>query len=133
MDRDVWEAMSPLLLTQETAPLVSRLQQVNFTELAQVILMWAQRLDPSVNRRVLLTKLGSAFTLAAISPLLDVLNPDEHEPVVRFWQQPDTFDLPALTYIERVISPTCVSRVTSLVPAHSAQHRRASAAGTAVN
>ncbi|MGH3942359.1 MAG: hypothetical protein ACRDTG_27815 [Pseudonocardiaceae bacterium] len=102
-DPDAWEALSPLLLTQETAPLVRRLQQVNFIELAQVILMWMQRLDPSVNRRVLLTRLSSAFTLAAVSPLFDVLKPDEYEPVARFLQHPDTFDLPALTYAERMI------------------------------
>jgi len=102
-DPDTWEALSSLLLTQETAPLVRRLQQVNFTELAQVILMWMQRLDLSVNRRVLLAKLSSAFTLAAVSPLFDVLNPDEYEPVARFLQYPDTFDLPALTYAERMI------------------------------
>lgn len=102
-DRDAWEALSPLLLTQKTAPLVRRLQQVNFTELAQVILMWMQRLDPSVNRRVLLAKLSSAFALAAVSPLFDALNSDEHEPVARFLQHPETFDLPALTYAERMI------------------------------
>ena len=102
-DRESWEALSPLLLTQEPALLVRRLQQVNFTELAQVILMWVQRLDPSVNRRVLLGKLSSAFALAAISPLLDVLDPDEYEPVARFLQHPDTFDLPVLTYAERMI------------------------------
>ncbi|MGH3545531.1 MAG: hypothetical protein ACRDPW_06360 [Mycobacteriales bacterium] len=102
-DPDAWEALSPLLLTQETAPLVRRLQQVNFTELAQVILMWMQRLDPSVNRRVLLAKLSSAFALAAVSPLFDVLNPDEYEPVARFLQHPETFNLPALTYTERMI------------------------------
>ncbi len=102
-DRDVQEALSPLLLTQETASLVRRLQQVNFIELAQVILMWMQRLDPSVNRRALLAKLSSAFALAAVSPLFDVLNPDEDEPVTRFLQHPDTFDLPALTYAERMI------------------------------
>lgn len=102
-DRDAWAALSPLLLTQEAAPLVQRLQQINAIELVQVILMWMQRLDPSVNRRVLLTKLSSAFALAAVSPVLDILDPEEYEPVVRFLQQPDTFDLSALTYAERMI------------------------------
>ncbi|MGQ0779009.1 MAG: hypothetical protein ACT4NY_32120 [Pseudonocardiales bacterium] len=102
-DRDAEEALSPLLLTQEPALLVRRLQQVNFTELVQVILMWVQRLDPSVNRRVLLGKLSSALALAAVSPLLDALTPDEYEPVARFMQHPDTFDLPALTHAERMI------------------------------
>jgi hypothetical protein len=101
--KEAWEVLSPLLLTPENASLVRQLQQINVTELAQVILMWMQRLDPSVNRRALLTKLSSAFALAAISPVLDMLNPDEYEPVVRFLQQPDTFDLPVLAYTERMI------------------------------
>ncbi|MGH3932688.1 MAG: hypothetical protein ACRDTF_22245 [Pseudonocardiaceae bacterium] len=103
-DTEAWEALSQLLLTQDAAPLVRRLQQITLIELAQVILMWMQRLDPSVNRRVLLTKLSSAFALAAVSPLLDMLNPEEYEPVARFLRQPDTFDLPALTYAERMIT-----------------------------
>ncbi|MGH3937394.1 MAG: hypothetical protein ACRDTG_01965 [Pseudonocardiaceae bacterium] len=103
-DRDAWGALSPLLLTQETAPLVKRIQEVNFIELAQVILMWMQRVDPSVKRRVLLAKLSSAFALAAVAPLFDALNPDEYEPVAHVLQHPDTFDLPALAYAERMIT-----------------------------
>ena len=103
-DQEARETLSPLLLTREAAPIVRQLQQINVTELAQVIVMWMQRIDPSVNRRVLLTKLSSAFALAALSPMLDVLDPDEYEPVARFLQQPDTFDLPALTYAERMIT-----------------------------
>jgi hypothetical protein len=104
VDREVWQALSPLLLTQEAAPLVRRLQHIDVIELVQVMVVWMQRLDPSVNRRVLLTKLSSALALAAVSPVLDVLDPDEYEPVARFLRQPDTFDLPALTYTERMIT-----------------------------
>jgi tetratricopeptide (TPR) repeat protein len=102
-DREVWEVLSSLL-TQEAAPLGRRLRYIDLTELVQVIVMWMQRIDPSVSRRALLAKLSSAFVLAAVSPVLDVLDPEEREPVTRFLQQPDTFDLPALTYTESMIT-----------------------------
>jgi tetratricopeptide (TPR) repeat protein len=98
-----WGALSALIPAPAAAPLVQRLQEVNVTELAQVIVMWMQHLPPSVSRRALLSKLGSAVTLAAVSPLFDVLNPAEYEPVARFVQHPERFDLPALAYVERMI------------------------------
>ncbi|MCA1706211.1 MAG: hypothetical protein LC808_24270 [Actinobacteria bacterium] len=101
---DGWGALSPLVLADGAAPLVQRLQEVNFTELAQVIVMWIQKLNPSVSRRVLLSKLSAAFTAAAVSPLFDVLNPAEYEQVTRVMHDPGTFDLPALRYVERMVT-----------------------------
>ncbi len=66
--------------------------------------MWMQQLDPSASRRELLSKLSTAFTAAAVVPLFDVLNPDEHEQVMRAMQDPSNFDLPALRYCERMIT-----------------------------
>ncbi|MFZ0120324.1 MAG: hypothetical protein WAL99_12940 [Pseudonocardiaceae bacterium] len=98
------EGLSVLALPGYTAPLVQRLQEINFTELAQVIVMWMQHLNPSVSRRELLSKLSAAFTAAAVAPLFDVLNPDEHEQVAHAMQDPSTFDLPALRYCEGMIT-----------------------------
>lgn len=103
-DRDERSGLSPLILSRADDPLMQRLQEVDFTELAQVIVMWTQRLNPSVSRRELLFKLSAAFTAAAVAPLLDVLNPDEHEQVARVMQDPSTFDLPALRYCEGMIT-----------------------------
>jgi len=103
-DRDEWSVLSPLVLSRMAAPLAQRLQEIDFTELVQVIVMWMQQLDPSASRRELLSKLSTAFTAAAVVPLFDVLNPDEHEQVMRTMQDPSNFDLPALRYCERMIT-----------------------------
>lgn len=97
-----WGTLSPLVLAHSAAPLLQRLQEVNFTELAQEIVMWMQHLNPSVSRRVLLSKLSAAFTAAAVSPLLDVLTPTEYERVTRAMQRPADFDQAALCYVERM-------------------------------
>ncbi len=104
-DRSEWDALSPLVLSRDAAPLLRRLQEVNFTELARVIVMWVQHLNLSMSRRSrreLLAKLSAVFTVAAVSPLFDVLNPDEHEQVTRAMQHPENFDLTALCYVERM-------------------------------
>ena len=103
-DRGEGATLSPLVLAHGAGPLVQRLQEVNFTELAQVIVMWMQRLTPSVSRRKLLSKLSTAFTVAAVSPLFDVLNPSEYEQVTHVIPHPQDFNLPALRYVERMIT-----------------------------
>ena len=102
-DRDGWGALSPLVLSRAAAPLVQRLKEINFTELVQVIVMWIQRLSPSVSRRIVLSKLSAAFTVAAVAPLFDVLDSDEYEQVTRIIRHPEKFDLAALDYAERMI------------------------------
>ncbi|MGH3829665.1 MAG: hypothetical protein ACRDRS_04320 [Pseudonocardiaceae bacterium] len=101
--REEWSVLSPLVVPRDAAPLAQRLQEVNFPDLVQVIVMWMQKLNPSVSRRVLLSKLSAACTLAAVAPLFDMLNPEEHERLTRVLQHPENFDLPALCYCERVI------------------------------
>ncbi len=81
-----------------------QLQEVNFEELAQVIVMWAQRWNPNVSRREVLSKLSAAFTLAATAPLFDGLDPDEREHVARVLQRPSGFDEPALRYCEGMVA-----------------------------
>jgi hypothetical protein len=96
LPRPVW--------SRATVPLLQQLQEVDFTELAQVIVMWIQQFNPSGSRRELLSKLSTALTVAAVTPLFDVLNPDEHDEVIRVMQNPDSFGLPALRYCERMIT-----------------------------
>lgn len=48
--------------------------------------------------------MSAAFTAAAIAPLFDMLNPDEHEQVARVMQDPSTFDQAALSYCEGMIT-----------------------------
>ncbi len=102
-NRGEWDALSPLALPRDAATLVWRLQEVDFAELVQVIVMWMQQLNPSVSRRELLSKLSAACTAAAVAPLFDVLNPDEHERLMRVMQGPEKFDLSTLHYCERII------------------------------
>lgn len=103
-DRDGGGVLSPLVLARAAAPLVHRIQEVDLPELVQVIVMWMQRLNPSVSRRVLLAKLSTAFTAAAVTPLFDLLNPDEQERVTWVMQHPDSFDSAALGYCEGMIT-----------------------------
>src|SRR5262249_49725598 len=63
--------------------LVQRLYELSYHELAQVIVMWMGRLTSPVTRRVLMSKLSAALTVAAAAPLFDVLDPDEHTQVAR--------------------------------------------------
>ncbi len=77
-DGDSRGTLSPFVLSRCTASLAQRLEEVNFGELAQVIVMWMQRHGSAVSRRVLLAKMSAACTLAAAVPLVDVLDPDEH-------------------------------------------------------
>jgi tetratricopeptide (TPR) repeat protein len=98
-DRDEWSTLSPLV-----SPLVQRLQEIDFAELVQVIVMWIQQLNPSVSRRELLTKLNAAFAAAAVTSLFDSLDPDEYQRVARVMQHPEDFDLPVLRYCERMVT-----------------------------
>lgn len=108
-DADAWEALSPLLLTQEHTAQVRQLGQLSVAELAQAVVMWLQRLDPSVNRRELLHRLGVLFAAAATGPVLDVLDvldPDEQQHVLHVIQDQEVsgFDEPTLRYCEGMVN-----------------------------
>ncbi len=92
------------LAPQAAGPLVQRLEEIDFTELVQVIVMWMQQLNPAVSRRTVLSKLSTASTVAAVAPLFDMLNPDEQEQLTRALQHPESFELPVLHYCERMIT-----------------------------
>jgi tetratricopeptide (TPR) repeat protein len=98
------DILSPFALSQGAALLVQRLEEANFVELAQVIVMWIQRLGTAISRRELLSKLSAAFTLAAAAPLFDVLDSDERERVAHVLQDPSTFDEPTLRCCESMVS-----------------------------
>lgn len=108
-DAEAWEALSPLLLlTQENAnaSLVQQFQSVSVAELVQVIVMWMQQLDPSVNRRELLQRLSALFAAAATGPLLGVLDLDEQQYVLHLIENQEFsgFDEPTLRYCEGMIN-----------------------------
>jgi tetratricopeptide (TPR) repeat protein len=104
-DTDAWEGLSPLLLTQENTTQVQQLGQLNVAELVQVVVMWMQRLDPSVNRRELLHRLGALFAAAATGPALGVLDPDEQQHVLHVIEDHEMsgFDEPTLRYCEDMV------------------------------
>ena len=88
-DRDGSGALPRPLWSREAVPLLRRLQEIDVTELAQVIVMWIQQFNPSVSRRELLSKLSVAFAIAAVTPLFDVLNlTDEDENLTRVAEHP---------------------------------------------
>jgi tetratricopeptide (TPR) repeat protein len=72
--------------------------ELGFDQLAQVIVMWTQRLGPFANRREVLSTLSAALTLAAAAPLFDALDPDDVERVARTIQGSSDFDEPTLHY-----------------------------------
>jgi hypothetical protein len=88
---------------RDAAPLVQRLEEVDFADLVRVIVVWMQELNPCASRRDLLSKLSAACAVAAVAPLFEVLNPEERERLERALQHPESFDLAALQYCERVI------------------------------
>lgn len=103
-ERKAWNALSPLALEPGTTPVMQRSHEVNFTEVAQVIVVWMQQINPSISRRDLLAKLSAAFTAAAVSPMFDVLNPAEYEQVTDSMRHADHFDIAALRYVEGMIT-----------------------------
>lgn len=78
--------------------LLQRLHELSYQQLAQVIVMWMQRLTSPVTRRALMSKLSAAFTVAAAAPLFDVLDPDEHDQVARVVSGAADFNEPTLRY-----------------------------------
>jgi len=92
------------LLVQGAAPLVQQLQEVSFTELTQVIVVWMQRLNPFVSRRELICRLSAAFAAAATGSLFEVLDPDEQNHVTHAIQNSSDFDEPTLRYCEGMVN-----------------------------
>jgi hypothetical protein len=93
----------PRSLPRDAAALLQRIQDYNFDELAQVIVMWAQQWNPRISRRDTIAKLSAAFTAAASVPLFDIIDPDEGDQVSHFIQDPSNFDEPALRYCEQMV------------------------------
>ncbi len=87
----------------QVAFLLDQIKEIDFSELAQVITMSAQRLDPSLSRRELLFKLSTAFAMAAATPLFDFSNADDHERIARVIENPNRLDVATLDYTESVL------------------------------
>ena len=83
--------------------LLNRLQRINFDELAQVIVMWAQRLNPNVSRRSLLFKMSTALAVAAAAPVFDMTDPDDRERVTLALGDPSRLDMATLAHTEEIL------------------------------
>jgi tetratricopeptide (TPR) repeat protein len=72
-------------------------------EMAQIIAMWATRLDrePGVSRRKFLENVSVAFTLAATAPLLNISDEDERMEVEAAILGSSRFSEPTLRYCEK--------------------------------
>ena len=101
---------APYLPARSEAALLYRLKEIDFHELAKVIIVWVHQLN-SLSRRAALSKLGAAFTLAAASPLLlDLADHDELDRVAGVLAEPSRLDKATLSYAE------------SALPAYRRQH-----------
>ncbi len=96
--------LSPFVMSREALSLLQRLQEIDFLELAQVIVMWTHRLGSAVNRREMLFKLSAAFSMAAAAPFFAVLDPEERGQVARALHDPSSFDETTLRYCESMMS-----------------------------
>jgi transcriptional regulator with XRE-family HTH domain len=81
----------------------NRLQRISSNELAEMMVIWLQRISPSISRRELLGKLSTAVALAAATPLFDVGDPEESERLTRVLQDPSRFDESALGRCEQIV------------------------------
>jgi len=64
---------------------------------------WAHQLNPLLDRRTLLSKLSTAFTLAAAAPLFDLTEPNDHERIALVLDDPRRLDDATITYAESVL------------------------------
>ena len=95
--------------------LLYRLREIDFYELAKVIIVWAHQLN-SLSRRAVLSKLSAAFTLAAASPLLlDLADRDELDRVAGVLNEPSRLDKATLSYVEGTL-PTYRRQGNALGP-----------------
>lgn len=62
------------------AALVERLEQSDVQDLAQQTALWASQVDPTIDRRSLLLKLGFALTMAAATPSSENVHSSERGP-----------------------------------------------------
>ena len=94
---------SPYLPARSEITLLYRLKEIDFHDLAKVIMVWAQWLNPLLSRRAALSKLGAAFTLAAAAPLLDLADHDEVERIAGVLAEPRRLDEATVSYAESAL------------------------------
>jgi len=96
-------APSLFLSDDGAAALLQRLQGIDFRELAQVIVTWTQRINPSISRRSLLFKLSTALAVAAAAPIFDMTDADDRERVTQALGNPSRLDLATLAHTEEIL------------------------------
>jgi DNA-binding XRE family transcriptional regulator len=100
----ITEGISPTLLTPtNVAALGRQIKEIDLTEMAQVIVMWATRLNSNISRRELLSKLSAAFALAGAAPLFHTPDTDERTQVRAVMAEPTRFSEPVLRYCETAL------------------------------
>jgi tetratricopeptide (TPR) repeat protein len=99
---DTLGVLQPLLLPEGATAFQWALAEVDLSELAQVIVMWAQRLDPYFDRRTFLAKIASGFALASAAPLFDAADRGEQQRALEKLND-DRFDPAALIHCEHMI------------------------------
>lgn len=100
---DTLGVLQPLLLPEGATAFQWALAEVDLSELAQVIVMWAQRLDPYFDRRTFLAKIAAGFALASASPLFDTADRQEQEKALESLRDGRRFDESALRHCEQMV------------------------------
>ena len=101
----VAESSSKSLLATgvKAGELLQRLHAIDFTELAQVIAMWVERINTNISRRSLLFKLSSALAVAAAAPIFDMTEADDRDRVRRALDDPSRIDPATLAHTEEIL------------------------------
>ncbi|MBO4161433.1 hypothetical protein [Micromonospora antibiotica] len=87
----------------ETAGLYRRPEEVNFSELAQVITMWMQRVPHPQTRRDMLTKLTAALAVAATAPLTELTGFTDSATAAPTLTDPARFEPATLAHCEAMM------------------------------
>ncbi|UGQ12511.1 hypothetical protein LO772_02525 [Yinghuangia sp. ASG 101] len=73
---------------------------VNYAELAEEVVMWAQGLPGGINRRELVQKIGATLAVAAAAPLLDIADPEGRARAAKAVDEPHRVDVAAIEQAE---------------------------------
>jgi len=100
---DTLGVLQPLLLPEGATAFQRALAEVDLSELAQVIVMWAQRLDPFFDRRTFLSKIAAGFALASAAPMFDAVDREEQQRALEDLRNTRHFDEAALRHCEQMV------------------------------
>lgn len=99
--REPWHQVTATKILSPS--LMDQLPEMDLLQLSQVILMWAHQLPPGLSRRALLSKLSTAFALAAAAPIFDISDPDEQRRVALVLEDSSQLDAATLAHAEKIV------------------------------